>query len=65
MYDERVGSLQAGFTEGRRMEENLFLLKQCVEESYRRREKLVVVGIDFCKAFDSIERRALIEGLKY
>ena len=65
MYDERVGCLQAGFTEGRRMEENLFILGYCVDECYRMKERLVIVAIDFSKAFDSVDRGALIEGLMY
>ena len=39
--------------------------QQRVDECYRMKEKLVIVAIDFCKAFDSIDRQALIEGLKY
>lgn len=65
MCDSRVKCLQAGFTEKRRMEENLFILGCCVEESYRTKEQLVVVAVDFCKAFDSVERVALVEALKY
>ena len=65
MSDWRVGDLQCGFTEGRRMQENLFVLSHCVEESYRMKRELVVVAVDFSKAFDSVERRALVEALKY
>jgi len=65
MSDWRVGDLQCGFTEGRRKEENLFVLKECVNECYRLKKELVVVAIDFCKAFDSVARRMLIEALKY
>ena len=55
--------LQAGFSEGRRIEENLFLLKYCIDQSYIDRKKLVVVAIDFQKAFDSVDRSALIQAL--
>jgi len=47
------------------MEENIFILSYCVEECYRSREMLVVVAIDFKKAFDSIDRRGLIEAMKH
>ena len=63
--DFRVGDLQSGFTEGRRMEENLLILGYCVEECYRRREELVVVAVDFSKAFDSVNRSELVETMMY
>jgi len=61
----RVESLQAGFAEGRRLEENIFILGQCVEDTYRSRAQLVVVAIDFSKAFDSVDRVALVRAMKY
>ena len=65
MNDQRVEDLQSGFTDGRRMEENLFVLSVCVEQCFVRKEKLIVVAIDFSKAFDSVERKALIEAMMY
>lgn len=65
MNDRRVDDLQCGFTDGRRMEENLFILSVCVEQCFTMREELVVVAIDFSKAFDSVERKALIEAMMY
>lgn len=55
---------QAGFTEGGRIEDNIFLLQYCVEESYKNKKELIVASIDFKKAFDSIKRESLIEILK-
>ena len=52
---------QAGFTKGGRVEDNLFILQQLVEKAYRNREQLVIVGIDFEKAYDSVKRDKLIE----
>ena len=65
MNDLRVKYLQAGFTEGRRMQENIFILLYLVEESYRDGRELVVVSVDFSKAFDSVERGGLVEALMY
>ena len=65
MSDVRVGHLQLGFTSGRRLEENLFILEYCVEESYRMKKKLVALAIDFRKAFDSVDRGALVKALMY
>jgi len=64
MCDKRVESLQSGFMEGRRLEENLFILSYCVEESYRSKEQLIVVSVDFKKAFDSIDRTSIVEAMK-
>lgn len=65
MSDERVSDLQAGFSEGRRLEDNLFLLEQCVEDCYRTKKELFMIAVDFSKAFDSVSRRALVEALMY
>ncbi|XP_068250211.1 uncharacterized protein [Palaemon carinicauda] len=48
---------QAGFTKGGRVEDNIFILQYCVEESYKRKESLIVISIDFKKAYDSIKRK--------
>ena len=50
---------------GRRLEENLFIVRYCIEETCRLGRELVVVSIDFEKAFDSVERVALVRALKY
>ena len=56
---------QAGFTKGGRIEDNLFLLNYCVEESYIKKKPLYVTAIDYSKAFDSVRRSELIETLKW
>ena len=56
--------LQSGFTNRRRGEDNMFMLRYCVEETFRGRRKLVVTSIDFQKAFDSVNRGKMIETLK-
>ena len=53
--------LQAGFTRGRRISDNLFILKHCVERTFALRKSLIVISVDFQKAFDSINRKALIQ----
>jgi len=55
---------QAGFSRGRRIEDNLFILRYCVEESLKMKSKLYVAAIDFSKAFDSVNREKMIEVLK-
>ena len=60
----RHGEYQAGFTKQRRLEENSFILRYCVEESFSRGEQLIVVAVDFAKAFNSVGRAKLIEAMK-
>ena len=60
-----VNVLQAGFTEGRRLEDNLFILNYCIENSKHRKQELVITAIDFEKAFDSVNRKELRRVLKY
>ena len=54
---------QAGFTKGGKIEDNLFILNYCVEESYRRKKPLFVTSIDYSKAFDSVKRDKMIQAL--
>ena len=60
-----ISDYQAGFTGSRRLEENLFIVRYCIQETYRRARELVVVAIDFEKAFDSVGRLALVRALKF
>jgi len=53
-----------GFTAGGAIVDNLFILQECVHEVYRRKEELVLVAVDFKKAYDSIKREMIIEVLK-
>ena len=41
------------------MEDNLFILRYCIEGSYKRGKPLFVMAIDFVKAFDSVNMVAL------
>ena len=54
---------QTGFSEGGRPEYNHFILQYLVERAHQKKEKLIVIALDFKKAFDSIDRRRLIEAL--
>ena len=54
---------QTGFTEGGRAEYSHFVLQYLVDKAHQRKEKLIVIAPDFKKAFDSIDRRKLIEAL--
>jgi len=55
---------QAGFSQGRRIEDNLMILKYCIEETYKKKKSLYIAAIDFSKAFDSLDRKEMIEVLK-
>ena len=65
MNDHRVKALQSGYMKGRRLEENLFILSQIVEECYAEKKQLYVIAIDFRKAFDSVDREALVKVLMH
>ena len=55
---------QIGFTDGGRTEYNHFALQYLVDRAIRKKEQLIVIALDFKKAFDSIDRRKLIDILK-
>ena len=48
---------QTGFTKGGRKEDNLFVLQHLVEKCYKQDKQLVVISIDYSKAYDSIDRK--------
>ena len=58
---------QIGFTSGGRLEYNLFILQYLVDRTFsiRRKyyDKLIVIALDFKKAYDSIDRGRLLEAL--
>ena len=56
-----MNELQAGFTKKRRITDNLYILKYCIESSFKKKQTLYVVAIDFQKAFDSIDRGKLMK----
>ena len=49
------------FTKKRRIIDNLYILRYCIENSFKRKQALFVIAVDFQKAFDSINRSRLIE----
>ena len=55
---------QAGFTKGGNILDNLFILRECVEETYRKKDQMVAIAIDFKKAYDSIKRETMVQILK-
>ena len=56
---------QVGFTRGGgRIADNLFIVQECVQEVFKRREEMVMVTINFKKAYDSIKREKIIEVLQ-
>ena len=56
---------QAGFTTGCQIEDNLFILQYCIEETCKKKKALVVTSIDYFKAFDSIKRKTIITTLMH
>ena len=61
----QVIDTQSGFIQGSRLEDNLFVLKYCITNSYKEKKPLIITAIDFKKAFDSIKREKLIEALMH
>ena len=59
--DREMIENQAGFTSGGRVEDNLYLLNYCVQDSYDKKKPLFVTAIDYAKASDSVKRSKLIE----
>ena len=57
--DRELKETQAGFTI-----EDIFILQYLVEETYKMKKSLIVISVDFKKAYDSIKREKIIEVMK-
>ena len=55
-----VEECQSGSTKGRRVQDNLKILQYCIEKSFKNKMELYVLAIDFKKAFDSVDRKMLL-----
>ncbi|XP_077560418.1 uncharacterized protein LOC144175188 [Haemaphysalis longicornis] len=56
-----LGELQAGFQAGRRIEDNLFVLTQCIEIALQTRSPLYVAFLGISKAYDRLNQEMLWE----
>ena len=54
---------QNGFTKKGRIENNLLVLKYCIDNSFKNRKSLYVMSVDYAKAYDSVKRDSLINTL--
>lgn len=43
---DNISDLHSGFTEGRIITDNLYFLKYCTNQSYRRKQELIVTSFD-------------------
>ena len=55
--NDLINEYQVGFTKGKRIEENIFILNYCIDKSFQDKKPLIVISIDFEKAFDSIDMK--------
>ena len=62
--NDLMNELQIGFTSGRRIDDNLFMLNYVIESCRREKKDLIAFFVDFAKAFDGIRRGGLIECMK-
>ena len=56
---------QAGFRRGRSCTEQVFTLRNIIEQSLEHQQDLIINFIDYKKAFDSVHRTSLWKILKY
>ena len=54
---------QLGFTKGGRIEDNIFTIQYIAEKACREKKKLILIAVDYSKAYDSIDRNKMIETL--
>ena len=62
--NDRVNEMQMGSTKDRRVTDNLFLFKYCIDKTFRSKSKLFAIAIGYSKAFDSVDRFEMITIMK-
>ena len=62
--DEKLRSEQAGFTKGRGITEQIFILRNIIEQSVEWQASLYVNFVDFQKVFDSLARERIWQILR-
>ena len=63
--NNEINCMQMGFKRGRRLEDNVLMLVYCPRSAKKMRKNLVITAIYFATAFDSVNRKCLIETLTY
>ena len=63
--DKELRNEQAGFREGRNTAEQLFILRNIIEQSVEWQTGLYINFVDFKKGFDSVHRESLWNIMKY
>ena len=60
--EHKIGKFkQPGFTKGGNILDNLFILREYVEGTHRKKEQMMAIAIDFKKAYDSIKRETMVQ----
>lgn len=63
ILENTVGEYQAGFMKGRSTSQHIFILRTIMERCYEFNIDLHMLFIDYKQAYDSTDRKALIETL--
>jgi len=64
IMESKLGEYQAGFRPNRTTVDNIFTLRKMYEKCYEHNTELHSILIDFNQAFDSINRRTIIQAIK-
>jgi exonuclease III len=59
LLDEQTSESQAGFRRGRGTADNIFVLRQLLEQRYQYNQETLVAFLDYSAAFDSVDRKSL------
>ena len=59
-----INELQTGATKGANTLDNIYILQNSIDMSFKEKESLYIISADFAKAFDSVDRKCMIGILK-
>jgi len=65
LTEQVVGDYQCGFRKNRSTTDQIFIIRQLFQKSWEYNKELLVIFVDFQKAYDSIDRTSITEILKH
>jgi hypothetical protein len=64
LLSDLISENQGGFVQGRQIMDNIILVQEALHSSLKRREKGMIVKLDFANAFDRVRHSFLFEVLQ-
>lgn len=59
----QMADLQSSYIQQRRISDNLYIVRYCIDQTFKIKNALIIIKTDFEKTFDSVNRSKLVDSL--